>query len=292
MPQAMANGIPIEFDTFGDDSSSPLLLIMGLGAQMLLWEDDFCRMLADSGFYVIRLDNRDCGLSYKYAGDNRTTVKEAILALQNGFKIKPPYRLEDMADDALGILDHLGIESAHLCGASMGGMIAQLICLNNPSRALSLTSIMSTVENPFRLLAGFDSDIEIYTPPPNNREQYIEYMLEAWKLFSGKGFKFDEDRTRNLITREYDRSFYPEGTPRQLLAIMAAGDRTDLLKKLRVKTLVIHGEDDPLVPVRHGIKTAETIPDAELLIIPGMGHDLPPETWPLITGRIAEHALK
>ncbi len=292
MPKIIANNIEIEYDTFGDPLSNPLLLIMGLGAQMISWEEEFCELLVNHGFYVIRFDNRDVGLSTKFEEIGVPDIMKLVIGAQRGEKIEFPYTLEDMADDAIGLLDALKIDKAHICGASMGAMIVQVIAVRYPSRVLSLTSIMGSTGNPDLPQPKQEAMKVILTPAPTEREAYIEESVKRWRVLYGTGFPFDEERRRKMATRAYDRSFYPQGFARQLAAILASGNRRPTLASIKVPTLVIHGGDDPLVPVEGGKDTAEAIPGAELLIIDGMGHSLPPETWPQIVGAIATNTAK
>ena len=281
MPNIFINGIQIEYDTFGDSSLPPLLLINGLGSQMIRWEEEFCEELARHGLFVIRFDNRDVGLSTKFEEAGVPNIVQAMAALQKGEKLEAPYTLDDMAADAVGLLDGLGIEKAHICGVSMGGMIAQIIAIQYPSRVLSLTSIMSHTGNPDLPRAKPEALAVLTAPVPTEREAYIEHSVKTIRVIGNPGFPFIEERYRKRAAREYDRSFYPQGTARQLMAVMVAGDREPELASVKVPTLVIHGSDDPLVPVEGGRATAAAIPGAELLIIEGMGHDVGcPETWP------------
>ena len=292
MPKAKANNIEIEYDTFGDPSSKPLLLVMGLGAQMIAYLEELCMMLVDKGFYVIRFDNRDVGLSTKFEEAGVPNIMNAIMAFQRGETISPPYTIEDMSDDAVGLLDALNIEKAHICGASMGGMIVQTIAFRHPTRVLSLTSIMSTTGNPNLPQAKPEALQILLKLAPTEREAYIEESVKRRRILYGSGFPYHEDKARELAAALYDRSFYPQGMARQLVAILANGNRKPKLGSIKVPTLVIHGGDDPLVPVEGGKETAETIPGAELIIIEGMGHSLPPETWPQIVDAIAKNANK
>jgi len=292
MPKAKVNNIQIEYDTFGDPSSKPLLLVMGLGAQMILWLDELCELFVNKGFYVIRFDNRDVGLSTKIEEAGVPDLMAAINALQKGEEVKAPYSLEDMADDAIGVLDALNIDKAHICGASMGGMIVQIIAYRHPTRVLSLTSIMSTTGNPDLPQAKPEILQILFTPIPSKREAYIEESVKRRQIIYGSGFPFDENLARELSAKVYDRNFYPQGMMRQLMAIMANGNRKPKLASIKVPTLVIHGGDDPLVPVEGGKDTAEAISGAELLIIDGMGHSLPPETWSQIIDAIATNVAK
>ena len=292
MTKALSNNIEIEYDTFGDPSGKPLLLIMGLGAQMISWLPELCELFVKKGFYVIRFDNRDVGLTTKFEGLGVPAIMEAITKLQNGEEVSSPYSLEDMADDAMGLLDHLNIKKAHICGASMGSMIAQIIAIRHPSRVLSLVPIMGSTGNPELPQATPQAMQVLMAPMPTKREKYIKESVKRGRVLYGNGFPYDEELRAKLAAEVYDRSFYPEGFSRQLMAILANGDRREKLKSLKVPTLVIHGKDDPLVPVEGGIDISKNIPEAELLLIDGMGHSLPPETWPQIAEAIKRNAEK
>ena len=292
MPKAKVNKLEIEYETFGNTSDKPLLLVMGLGAQMLAWDDDFCKLLVEKGFYVIRFDNRDVGLTSKCEEAGAPNIMEAFTAVQAGQPVVSPYSLEDMADDAMGVLDALKIEESHICGASMGGMIVQVIAFRHPSRVLSLTSIMSTTGNPDLPQATPEAMQALVTPVPPERDAYIENSIRVGRLLYGSGFPYDEEKRCELAGILFDRCFYPPGFGRQLLAIMANGNRKSKLAAITVPTLVIHGGDDPLVPVEGGKDTHEAIPGSELIIIDGMGHSLPPETWTQVTDAIKANAAK
>jgi pimeloyl-ACP methyl ester carboxylesterase len=292
MPTAKANGIQIEYDTFGKKSSRPLLLIMGLSAQMIFWDEQFCKQLADKGHYVIRFDNRDVGLSSKLDNLGVPDVMRAISARMQGEKFKPPYTIRDMADDSFGLLDALHIDNAHVCGVSMGGMIAQTMAIQHPDRVRSLTSIMSTPGDPNLPQGKPEVMAVLLAPPPVGREAAIEHGIKIWRTISGPGFPFDETWTRKTMSLSYDRAYCPQGVMRQLVAIMAQEDRTPALRKIAAPTLVIHGADDPLVPVVCGKATAAAVPGSSLLIIPGMGHSLPTGAWPQIIDAISKHTQK
>ena len=275
MAKAAANGIEIEYETMGDPSARPLLLIGGLADQLIHWDNELCRDLSQRGHYVIRFDNRDAGLSTKSA------------------QAASPYTLEDMADDAAVLLDALAIRKAHICGASMGGMIAQTVAIRHPSRVLSLISIYSTTGN--KDLPGPRPDVLefLLAPAPSDREAYIEHMAALFRVMAGPGFPFDEGWTRMITAKAYDRCFCPEGTGRQLIAIMNQANRKKALASVTVPTLVIHGTDDPVVPVEAGIDTAQAVPGSELMLIEGMGHDLPHGgAWPRIVEAISAHTSK
>lgn len=292
MPNVKANGIQIEYDTFGDRGGRPLLLIMGLGTQMIAWDEDFCRQLAERGQFVIRFDNRDVGLSSKLEAAGVPNVLKAMAAAVKGEAVRAPYSLEDMAEDTVGLLDVLGLDSAHVCGASMGGMIAQTLALRHPARLKSLISIMSSTGNPRLPQAKPEVMQVLLKPAPAEREAFIEHMLKTWRTIAGQGFPFDEDRMRAQMARSFDRCYCPAGAVRQLMAIIAQGNRKPALAAVRVPTLVIHGAEDPLVPVAAGRDTAEAIPGAKLLILEGMGHDLPPALWPKLVEAISAHTQK
>ena len=292
MPKAKVNDIEIEYDTFGGPSSKPLLLIMGLGAQMINWDEKFCERLVERGFYVIRFDNRDVGLSTKFEEAGEPDLMKLFISAQSGEKIEATYTLEDMADDAIGLLDTINIDKAHICGVSMGGMIAQVIAYRHPSRVLSLTSIMSTTGNPDLPRPKPEAMQVLIKPIPTEREAIIEDGVNRMRIIHGSGFPFDEERARKFVADSFDRSNYRTGFARQLTAIIATGNRKTALASITVPTIVIHGGDDPLVPLEGGIDTAEAIPGAKLLVIEGMGHSLPPGAWPQIIDAITKNASK
>ncbi|MFX1419978.1 MAG: alpha/beta fold hydrolase [Promethearchaeota archaeon] len=292
MPKAKANNIEIEYETFGNPSSKPLLLIMGLGAQMIRWDVEMCEKLAESGFYVIRFDNRDVGLSTKFDEAGEPDLMKLFMAVQRGEKIEAAYTLNDMADDAVGLLDALNIEKAHICGASMGGMIAQVIAYRHPSRVLSLTSIMSSTGNPDLPQPKPQALQVLIRPPPEGRDAIIEDGVNRLRIIHGSGFPFDEKKARQLVEASYDRSNYRPGYTRQLAATLATGNRKPALSSIKVPTLVIHGSHDPLMPPDGGKDTAEAIPGSELLIVEGMGHSLPPEVWPEVFEAFMKNASK
>ena len=290
MPQACANGIQLEYDTFGRASDRPLLLIMGLGAQMTLWDEEFCEALAARGQHVIRFDNRDVGLSTKFDHEG---VPNVVAMMQPGAdRSGAPYTLDDMADDAAGLLDALRIERAHICGASMGGMIAQTVAYRHAPKAKSLISIMSSTGNPKLPQAKPEAMAVLMTPRPLDRAGNVEASVRASKVIGSPGFPVDEERLRRRAGEMYDRSFTPLGTVRQMAAVWAHGNRAPRLSAVRAPTLVIHGLADPLVPVEGGRDTATSIPGAELLEIEGMGHDLPPALWTRLADAIAAHTKK
>jgi pimeloyl-ACP methyl ester carboxylesterase len=285
VPRARANGIVLEYETFGDPKAQPLLLIMGLGAQMISWDDSLCAQLADRGFRVIRFDNRDSGLSTRIedAGD-------PDLATAFSGNAEPAYELDDLADDAAGLLDDLDIRAAHIVGASMGGFIAQLVAINHPDCVLSLTSIMSGPGGSDEVPPKPEGAAILTVTPPPTREERIEQAMSFRRVLLGSADPFDEALERARATRAVDRAYYPPGVGRQLVAILTANSRMEKLTQLRVPTLVIHGVDDVLVPVENGRLVAEAVPGARLIELEGMGHDLPKRVWPQVLDAIEEIA--
>ncbi len=282
MPRALANGIEIEFETFGDPDGAPLLLIAGLGVQMLSWDDGFCELLASRGFRVIRFDNRDSGLS--------TWIESAgtpdVAAAHSG-NAKGAYDLDDMARDAVGLLDSLGIPAAHVVGSSMGGFIAQLVALNHPDHVLSLTSIMSGPGGRDEVPPKPEGQAVLLVNPPATREERIAQGMWIRKVLKGPLDPWDEAFERARVSRSTDRAYNPNGVARQLVAILAAQSRSERLTTIQVPTLVIHGVDDILVPVENGRHVAAAVPGARLIEIEGMGHDLPDRVWPEVVDAIA-----
>ena len=285
-----ANGIDLCYEIFGESAAEPLLLIMGLGAQMIHWDDEFCRQLAARGFRVIRFDNRDIGKSSRLSGGKRLTPLELIKLRFLKIPVAAPYRLIDMARDTVGLMDALGINSAHLVGASMGGMIAQEVAISFPQRLHSLTSIMSTTGNPKVPPPTREAAAMLMAPPPNTKEEYFERFAKTWKVLRVGSFPEDEALDPSRAARTFERGLNPAGVGRQLRAILASGSRKERLRQVKAPTLVIHGTVDPLVRPEGGKDTAASIPGAKLLMIEGMGHALPIPMWPQIIGAIAEHA--
>jgi pimeloyl-ACP methyl ester carboxylesterase len=269
--------IELAYETFGDAANPAVLMIMGIGAQMIFWPEELCETLADRGYFVVRFDNRDVGRSTKLDGLAPPPLT-AMLAGQIG-EDTVPYRLAEMAADAVGLLDHLGIERAHVVGASMGGMIGQRVAIDHPERALSLASIMSTTGDRSVGQPTAAAVAVLMTAPPTDLEGYVESFLTARRTLGSHGFGFDEQRTRRLAERCYGRGYFPDGTARQFAAILASPDRTPELATIEAPTLVIHGEDDALIDVSGGRATAAAIAGSELVVIEGMGHDLPEGTW-------------
>ncbi len=291
MPQITANGLSIDYDERGGRDDPAILLIMGLGAQMLLWPDMFCDMLADQGFRVIRFDNRDIGLSQKFDGAAVPDVKDIVAGLMSGKPLKVPYLLGDMAADAVGVLDALGVGKAHVVGASMGGMIAQLVAIHHPERVLSLTSIMST-SGRYGLPPGKPEAMEklLLRPAGTDRQSVVDHSVMLAGVIGSPAYPVPEEQVRAFSERTYDRSFYPEGMPRHYAAILSSGSRDALLPGVTAPTLVIHGDADPLLPVEHAHDTARLIPGATLEVIEGMGHNLPPQLNLRLTTLIGRHA--
>jgi pimeloyl-ACP methyl ester carboxylesterase len=278
--------VEIAYETFGDPGDPAMLLVMGLGIQMIGWDEELCRLWADRGFYVIRFDNRDTGHSSQVEGGPPPDFMAAIA----GDLRSASYLLADMADDALGLLDHLQIDAAHVVGVSLGGMIAQTMAIRHPERVLSLTSIMSTTGDPAVGQPRPDILPVLLGPSPNDRQGFADYQIGVFRKVGSPGYPADEDRIRSLCEQSFDRCYSPAGIARQLLAVAASGDRTSDLAAVRVPALVIHGEEDPLIEVSGGRATAKAIPGAELLVIPGMGHDLPPALWPKIVDAVVANA--
>ena len=279
--------IELEYDHFGNPTDPALLLIMGFTAQMVAWDEEFCTQLADRGHFVIRFDNRDCGLSTKLHGVPSNSDAVIMAAMMETEMPPVPYTLSDMAADAMKVLDHLNIERAHIMGASMGGMIAQTVAIEHPHRTKTLISIMS---QPGELTVGQATPEAmelIVTPAPSDRDEYIAFAPK-WQLWQSKKYRSDEVSRRNAI-RDFDRSNYPEGGPRQMAAIYASGSRAEGLQKLEMPTLVIHGTDDQLITPSGGERTSELIPNSTLLMVEDMGHDRPQPLWPFYLDAISKH---
>ena len=288
---AQANGIALCYDTFGDPLAPPLLLIMGLASQMIAWDDEFCAQLAARGYRVIRFDNRDIGLSTHFTEAGVPDVTAAFMAAMQGKPVSAPYLLSDMADDAVGLLDALGIDKAHVVGASMGGAIGQTLAIRHAQRLRTLTSIMATTGAPGLPPPTPEALAMLFKPTPTDQAAYFESYRQTWKLLRAGSFPLDEARDLARAGQIFARGLNPAGVARQLTAIVASGSRKEALAAVRVPTLVIHGDADPLVPVACGVDTAGSIPNASLLIIEGMGHALPITLWPRIIDAIAAHAV-
>jgi pimeloyl-ACP methyl ester carboxylesterase len=277
------------YQTFGTPEEDPLLLVMGLGGPMTWWDAELCQLLARRGFYVIRYDNRDSGRSSRGVG---RVTRAMLLRAAAGRRVRAPYSMADLAEDAFGLLDHLGLESAHVCGVSMGGMIAQTMAITHPERVRSLTSIMSTTG---KRTVGWQhpSLLPNFLGRRAGRAGYIEASVKTWKIIGSPGYPADEERTRAHAAETYDRGVTTSGTLRQMVAVLTQPNRAQKLRALRMPTLVVHGLSDKMVHVSGGRATAAAIPGAELLLIDGMGHDLPPalfETFVEGIRRIADRA--
>ena len=287
---ATRSGLTLAYDTTGSPDDPPLLLVSGLGTQLLSWDDGLCALLADAGRYVVRFDNRDAGLSTSF--DSHPVDLAAVFgAMADGddtaARALVPYTLSDMARDAVELLDALGVGPAHVVGASMGGMIAQTMAIEHPDRVLTLTSIMSTTGEPAYGRSTREARQVLLSPAPTEREAYIEDSVRSL-VWHSKRYA-DADKVRDLAARSFDRSFRPAGTARQLAAVTADGSRADGLRSLAVPTLVIHGLDDTLIAPAGGERTAELVPGAELLLVPDMGHDRPEPLWPLLVEAVVTH---
>lgn len=287
MPQlSLPTGITIEYETFGNPADPALLLISGFSAQLTSWHENLCKLFAAQNFHVIRFDNRDCGLSTKLDGVVVNTTAVITAALMQEPIPEVPYTLTHMAADAMGVLDGLGIAKVHVMGASMGGMIAQTVAIEHPHRVLSLTSVMSQPGEPEVGQPTPEAMESFFTAPPTSREEYLDSSA-SWLVWHSKKYR-DAQRTRAQAAVDFDRSFYPEGGPRQLAAIYASGRRSEGLAKLTMPTLVLHGLDDTLIAPDGGERTAEIIPGAKLVMLEDMGHDLPEPLWPRYVSEFLE----
>ena len=291
MPTASANGISLEYETLGDPDHPVILLIMGLGMQLVAWPDAFCAQLAAKGFRVIRFDNRDIGLSTSFDISGVPNLITTYLKFLVHLPLNAPYLIDDMAADSAGLLDALGVERAHVVGASMGGMIAQNLAARHPARVLSLTSMMSTTGR--RGLPGptFKARAALMHPPahPGDIEGAVARMMNVFRAIGSPGYAEDEAILHQFCERHVRRAYQPAGTARQMLAIAASGDRTGVISTIRAPTLVLHGAADPLVPPPCGEETARVIPNAKLIMIEGMGHDLPSVLHTRLAEEIVAH---
>lgn len=287
MPRAeLPSGIELEYETFGDPVHPTLLVVCGFTSQMSGWDSGLCSALTAQGLHVVRYDNRDVGLSTKLSGVvNPMKVLKAVNAGETLPEV--PYTLSEMAADGVGLLDHLGVERAHVAGVSMGGMIVQTMAIEHPDRIASLTSIMSTTGAPKVGTATPEARDALLAPPPADRQDYIDSSVRAGVWASKRYVDFDAMKQR--AAADYDRAFYPQGSIRQLAAIYASGDRSQALGALDVPTLVIHGRDDTLITPSGGEATAALIPGSKLLLLADMGHDLPKPLWPVFTEAIGGH---
>jgi pimeloyl-ACP methyl ester carboxylesterase len=280
VPTAHANGIDIEYVTEGNPKDPPLVLVMGLGGQLIAWPQGFVDGLRAEGFFVVRFDNRDAGLSTGFEGT------PDLVALLGGDGASAAYRIEDMADDAAALLDALGIDQAHVVGVSMGGMITQALTINHGERFLSAASIMSTTGDRSVGAPTGEAMSALLRPMATTRGEAIEASVAGSHVIGSPGYPTEESLLRDRAAAAYDRAYRPEGTARQLAAILASPDRTEGLRGVRMPFLVVHGEDDPLVTLSGGEATAAAVPSAKLVTIPGMGHDLPQALWAPITEAI------
>jgi pimeloyl-ACP methyl ester carboxylesterase len=290
MPRVtLPTGIELEYETFGADADPTLLLVMGLSAQLIHWDARLCELLAAKGYRVVRFDNRDAGLSTHLDGQAADPL--AVMAAVSGGGPAPdvPYLLSDMAADAIGLLDHLGVDRAHIVGASMGGMIVQTMAIEHPERVASMVSVMSMPGDMSVGQPAPEAMAVLLRTPPSDRAAYIQASADA-AVFSSKKY-VDLDRIREFAAMSFDRAFYPEGVARQLAAVWASGDRSAQLRELRVPTLVLHGRDDTLITLSGAERTAELIPGADLLVLADMGHDLPEPLWPKIVSAIDSHII-
>ena len=288
MPEAYNGDTKLHYETMGDPSNPTILLIMGLGAQMVAFRDEFCGILVDAGFHIIRFDNRDVSLTSKTPGDP-PVLQELLAELwEEPNDPNVPYLLSDMANDAVAVLDATGVEKAHLVGVSMGGMIAQTIVIDHPDRVLTLTSIMSTTGSPDVGTAKPELMMKMPLTVPSTRAEAIENSVETFRLISGPHFDAEDHALESAMT--YDRNWNPNAQSFQIAAIFSSGDRTDALRSSTTPTLVIHGRLDPLVQLSGGEATASAIPNSKLVIFDDMGHDLPEVLWPDITKEIIDHA--
>ncbi|MDH6169575.1 pimeloyl-ACP methyl ester carboxylesterase [Variovorax boronicumulans] len=284
------NGVEIAWDSFGDPAAPPLILIMGLGAQMVAWDNAFCARLAEAGGHrVIRFDNRDIGHSTHLSHLGVPDIQALMLQAMAGKPLAVPYTLCDMANDCIGLLDALDIDRAHIVGASMGGAIGQEMAIHHPERMRSFTSIMSTTGNPALPPPTPEAMAVLFSPTPLTFDAYLPHYRKVWRVLRGPDFPLDEARDTERAQLTFLRGLNPGGVARQLAAILASGNRKPALRDVRVPTLVIHGDADPLVPVACGVDVADAIAGAQLLRIPRMGHALPISMWPQIIDAIAAH---
>lgn len=289
MASITANSISIEYETFGNPADRPLLLIMGLGAQLTRWPEAFCQLLAARGQYVVRFDNRDVGLSQKFDAAGVPNMAQIFAQAMAGESVSAAYNLSDMASDAAGLLDALGITAAHVCGASMGGMIAQVMALEHGARVKSLTSIMSTTGNPTLPSATPAASAALMSAAGTKLEEVLARAVTVARATGGSAFPVTDAEIRQRAQADFERSFYPVGVARHMAAIAATGNRKPRLQTLVMPTLVLHGKDDPLVPLTGGIDTHEAISGSILKVFEGMGHNLPEPLWPELVLAISDH---
>lgn len=285
---APVNGVEIAYQEVGASEGEPLLLAMGLGTQMLAWDERFCALLAERGFRVVRFDNRDIGHSTMLDAAGVPSRLDLFL----GRRASAAYLLSDMALDTTSLMDHLGIESAHVVGVSMGGMIGQTLAIEHPERVRSLVSMMSTTGSRRVGMPTLKAFGLMLAEAPRDRDGYVERILKTFEVVGSPAFPMDKERLRRLAGEMHDRSHNPRGILRQMHAITASGDRTAALRRLQLPATVIHGTRDPLVRPSGGRATAQAIPGARLRIVEGMGHDLPHDLWPIFADEIADTAAR
>ncbi|MEP0356723.1 alpha/beta hydrolase [Paraglaciecola sp.] len=282
------NGINVNFDSFGNEDAPVIILIMGLATQMIFWETKFCELLASKGFRVIRFDNRDVGKS-TWCDDLNVPSHLALLAnILLKRTLKAPYSLNDMAKDTLGLMDGLQIDQAHVVGASMGGMIAQALAIRSPERVKSLTSIMSTTGNRQLPKPKITFLSNLFKRPPKQADQFVAFGLSLWKALHGNTYGFQKEKVSELLRLSVHRGLNPKSNVRQLAAILSSKDRTEALKAVKIPSLILHGDSDPLIPVACGHATAQAIPHSKIKVYSGMGHTLPDELLPEIANDILE----
>lgn len=288
MPRASVRDVEIEYETFGDPAHPALLLISGGGAQMTFWQEDFCQRLAARGFQVVRFDNRDAGVSTSFDAYGFPDVP----AVRDG-RVPPPYTLDDMAADTVGVIDAIGAEAAHMVGISLGGYIAQVMAINHPDRVLSFVSMASGVGGPDNIYGNYEYAIhgmpQDDSGRPRTLEEQIELRLDEIQWMSTPQY-FDRDRIRPHIARSMERNQNPDGVERQAAAVHAGASRASALADVRVPALILHGALDPHLPVENAHRTAAAIPGSKLVILPDLAHDMPPQKWDEIIDLIAEHA--
>lgn len=287
----VSRDVELCYQTFGSPDDEPLLLVMGLGGPMTWWDEALCRMLATEGFYVVRFDNRDSGRSSRIEA---TVGRRALVQAFSGLPVRAPYSLDDMAGDAFGLMDHLGIDAAHVAGVSMGGMIAQTMAIADPHRVRSLTSIMSTTG---RRTVGWQHPAllpVLLTGGGTSKDAYVRQSMRVWNRIGSPGFPSTDDELRERAEATFEHGVSPSGTLRQMVAVLTQPDRTSRLKGMRVPTTVVHGLADTMVHVSGGRATARAVPGAELLLVDGMGHGLPEslfETFTTAIRRTADRAV-
>jgi pimeloyl-ACP methyl ester carboxylesterase len=289
--RVQANGIELVYDSFGNPEAPPVLLIAGLGDQMLAWSEDFCSQLATQGYWVIRFDNRDAGLSTKFDHAGTPAFLKLIWAFVRNKPVAVPYALSDMALDAVGLLDALNIPAAHIVGGSLGGLIAQTLAYRHPQRVRTLTLLISSTMNP-RLPPPRPKSLVLFKSPSPGLEGYVEHTVKARRAVRGSRFPFDEVALRTRAKLLYERNPDTRGAARQTAALFANRYDERAIQSITAPTLVIHGSVDPLIPVRHAYYTAKILPGATLLIIEGMGHEFPPEVWPQVIDAIVQHSTQ